>query len=434
MKKTLVILFAAALVVAFTLPASAFDSEFGGLWRTRWYVQTDFTGDDSGAQNVQVIDTRTRLYYTAVFSDNFRFVNRFEFNVGWGDNRSATAGGVPGVALSGGGGIGTDGRGIFRIKNSYADFRLGATRWTVGLQGAVLARGFLFDDDFAGLIARYQPGTTGDILVPLMYASISDSDANGTNGDTAGPNDDVSLWALYPFFSVGNMNFNPYLVYRHQNFSGTTDASGDTWWLGLDWDMKFSAWSLWLSGIYNGGEQDGGTNSAAGAKADLGGYLLGLGFNVPFGGFGIHGEGWYASGDNDAADDKNEAFQLPEGASYYWSEIMGFGIFDNQASKNAPANKISNVYAVNLGLDWKPSDLWALKADLWYASLVEDTALSAGEKDLGTELDVVLTYKLLENMNLDIVGAYLFAGKATTANAAEEKNPYELGLRMQFTF
>ena len=448
MKKTLVFLFAVLLVVAFTVPASAFESQFGGLWRTRWYVQQNFTGNDTikyvpsgsaksavnpstGAieatrggtfSNVNVIDTRTRLFYTAVFSDNFRFVNQFEFNVTWGDASGASTG-------DGGGGIGTDGRGTFRIKRSFVDFRLASTRWTVGLQGQVLARGFLFDDDFAGAILRYQPGTTADLLVPFMWAKSVEGFENkavvGTPAtDSTGTNDDQNIFAIYPFFPVGNMVINPYGVYLHNNLG----KDNDLWWLGVDLDFKFSAWSLWLSGIYNGGDV-----SATVSKESA--YLLGGGFNVPLGGFGVHGEIWYATGDDGSDATKDKSFSGLPGQSYYWSEIMGLGMFDNQASFGAPGNKISNILAGNLGIDWNPSDLWKLKADLWYAQLAEDNAV--GETSLGTELDVVLTYKLVENMNLDLVGAYLFSGKATDAGGGlvgKESDPYEIGLRMQFTF
>jgi len=50
MKKLLTGFLAAGLVALMVLPAMAFDSEFGGYWRTRAYVQKDFTGSDSGAK------------------------------------------------------------------------------------------------------------------------------------------------------------------------------------------------------------------------------------------------------------------------------------------------------------------------------------------------------------------------------------------------
>ena len=44
MKKLLTVLLAAGLVLALTLPASAFDSEFGGFWRTRALHPEEFHG------------------------------------------------------------------------------------------------------------------------------------------------------------------------------------------------------------------------------------------------------------------------------------------------------------------------------------------------------------------------------------------------------
>jgi hypothetical protein len=425
MKKTLILLLAVLLVVAFTMPASAFESVFGGYNRVRYYIQNNFTGDEDVAsvdypqiklpaatdalgfptvptatatKKVNQWDTRTRLFYTAVFSDDFKFVNAFEFNVTFGDDN--------------GGDVGTDGTGILRIKHSYADFRTGSLRWTTGLQGATLARGFLFADDFAGVIARYQPGTTGDMLIPVMFAKAVEGGATG-----AGANDDITLVAVYPYFPLGDgLNINPYLLYRWNNVGGDNDI----YWLGVDVDMKLGEIGLWLSGIYNGGDFSD--------DVDVSGYLAAIGADMPLGGMGLSAQIFYASGD-DNDDDTIDAFLPPEGASYYWAEIMGYGIFDNQVSAGAPADKISNILAAQIGVDLALTDDWALAADLWYAQLAEDNA--AGDSDLGTEIDVVVTYNIIENLKLELVGAYLLAGDATGGG---EDDPYELGLRTSFSF
>ena len=92
MRKALVILAAVTLVVAFTVPAVALEHEFGGYWRTRAYMNSDFDGTGSEANDLSQVDTRTRLYYTAVFSENFKFVNKFEFNNTWGDTEGGDIG------------------------------------------------------------------------------------------------------------------------------------------------------------------------------------------------------------------------------------------------------------------------------------------------------------------------------------------------------
>ncbi|MEE8481501.1 MAG: hypothetical protein V3T59_09700, partial [Desulfobacterales bacterium] len=62
MKKFAIFAFAALMVVAFTVPAAAVESSFGGYWRTRVYTQTDFSGTDTESQDVTQTDSRTRLY------------------------------------------------------------------------------------------------------------------------------------------------------------------------------------------------------------------------------------------------------------------------------------------------------------------------------------------------------------------------------------
>ena len=74
MKKLLFLLLTAAIVVVLANPASAFDSEFGGYWRTRAYSQSNFSGTDTGARDLTQVDTRGRLFYTAVFSEDLKFV------------------------------------------------------------------------------------------------------------------------------------------------------------------------------------------------------------------------------------------------------------------------------------------------------------------------------------------------------------------------
>ena len=187
MKKLLMGLLAAGLVVAMTVPAMAFDSEFGVYWRTRAYMQKNFTGSDTEAKDVQQVDTRTRLFYTAVFSEDFKFVNAFEFNNTWGDTV--------------GGDIGTDGTGIFRIKHSYANFNLGPVNFLIGLQPRVLHRGFVFSDDFAGAAITFK----GEgFQIPFIWMKAYEG---GTGNDK---NDfDVDYYALKPELYVRERQDHP---------------------------------------------------------------------------------------------------------------------------------------------------------------------------------------------------------------------------------
>ncbi len=413
MKKLFFAVLVTLIGLAFTAPAFAIDHQFGGYWRVRMYTQKNFDGSSevTGAAtttyavtstdgatvtltptttyangDVAVADTRTRLYYTAVFSDNFKFVNKFEMDATWGSGSSY-------------GDIGADGVNV-EVKNSYAEFNTAGALFRVGTQAGVLHRGFVFDDDFSGVVAAVGP-------VTFLYAKISEADDN-VSGDAA-------FYHVNAAFDLGAVKLTPTFTYY--------DLADDDhqWILGLDVDNEI----FWATLLYNGGETDNDDASA---------YLVAAGasFNVSDM-IGIHGQGFYATGDDNAADDDIDNFMdFNTGQCYYWSEIMGYGTFDNQASNGSPAGAISNIFALNMGLTVAPVEKLKLSADLWYAQLVEDDA--NGYDDLGVEVDLKATYELVEGLNLDVVAAMLFAGDATTNNDVNDENPWEVGTRLSLSF
>ena len=414
MRKLMVFLFAAGLFCIFATPASAVENIFGGYMRTRAFVNANFTGEDqSEALDTQVVDTRTRLYYTAKFSDAFKFVNKFEFNNTWGDTD--------------GGDIGADATDTLRIKNSYADFTLGNVNSKIGIQGATISRGLLFSDDFAGAIFTYQ---AGDMSVPFIWMKAYEG--YNVTGTTSRNDFDVDYYGINPSLKLGDATVKPLLLWvtsKDGSQWATTSAFEEynLYLFGADVDMKLDALSLWFTGIY----QMGSADLVGGGDVDFGGYLLALGGSADVGAASVHGQAFYATGDDDPTDGDVDSFVSLKGSSYYWSEIMGLGIFDANDSANSPDDNISNIMAINLGVTVKPMPKLSLTADLWYAALAEDNA--AGDDVLGTEIDLIATYKLMDNLNLDVVGAYLFAGDATY-NGTNDADPYEFGTRLSFGF
>jgi hypothetical protein len=363
-------------VMATTVPAV--ENEFGGYWRTRMVTQDDMVGEATRA------DTRTRLYYTAVFNENFKFVNKFEFNAVFGDTN--------------GGDIGADGD-TFRVKNSYADFKLGNAQFKVGIQGATLARGFLFADDFSGVVAIFN---AGDTALPFAWIKPQDDAFYAFERD---------YYATFPIIKVSDsLTLNPYFVYDKGE-----GIDHNNYYAGMDIDMKMDAFSFWGTGIYQFGEILGGQ--------DISAFLVAAGGSAG----PVHGQVFYATGDDDPTDGDRDDFVNPQGRSYYWSEIMGLGIFDNARSNGSPGDGITNIMAANVGFKVKPADKLTVGADLWYAALAEDNA--AGDSELGFEVDVVVTYALMDNLKLDLVGAYLFAGDATG-----DEDPVEVGARLSLSF
>ncbi len=371
--------------------AQAFENQFGGYWRTRLFYQDEFTAD----QDYFRVDNRTRLYYTAKFNDDFKFVNKFEFNTNWGDTGTA------------GGGIGADGRSIWRIKNSYADFTMGSVRTKVGIQGAAIARGFIFDDDFSGIMMT---GNMGAASVTPFWIAVQSEDGGGEDfdrnyfGATVGVkiSDAVSLTPYFLYDAAGSGST---VTVDDATGAETSVAAGDwdNWYLGTDFDMKMDAVSVWGTLIYN---------SAEIMDDDRDAFLGAVGVDAGI----AHGQAFYAG----------EEFVSAAGQSYYWSEILGLGVFDN-ASPGGPSNAISNVWAVNAGVTLKPADKLKIDADVWYAMLAEED--ENGEDELGLEFDGKLTYALMDNLTADVVLAYLVAGDATG-----DEDVFEGGVRLSLKF
>jgi len=469
MKRFGIAILAALMVVSLTIPAWAIESEFGGYWRTRFYTQQNFTGEDrTEAADVSAVDTRTRLYYTAIFHENLKFVNKFEFDATWGSREGSRDGGSgnvtnTGYSNRGYGMVGADAANL-EIKASYIDFNLGPVHSKIGVQPFSVARSLLIDagTEAAGLYLAYK----GDsFTIPFMWIkpweggqgnNEYDTNGDGVNDTTIANSDyDVDVLVLAPSFNVAEMfTINPYIAYffsddasnentalGSESFNlGYALADADDlnlWYLGLDIDVDFGMGSAWFTGIYQGGDVDYGTNQSADFKA----WLVALGGEVDLGTFDIHGQAFYATGDDDGtADGDIEHFFVAGGfQSYYWAEIMGYGDLGDtsyaQVSNNSPADKIGNIWAANLGATVKPMDKLKIRLDIWYAALNEGIVVNGSEEEtLGTEVDLKISYELVQNLNMDIIGAYLFAGDATTEKDPDDADPYEVGVKLSLSF
>ena len=468
MKKLIILAFAALLVFAFTVPAAAVEHQFGGYWRTRFFMQRDFHGYDEtvkgAGQDVSQVDTRTRLYYTAVINDNLKLVNKFEMDAVWG-------GMDPSTGVGNYGDPGADGIRV-EVKNSYAEFNWLNGIWRVGVMQWVLSRGFMTDDDAAGALFMYP---WGDHLVGAGWVRIFE----GAGGKDWASDQDLDFPAVFGVFKLGEgMTLNPWFAYGYSDSGGdnwwasnflnlavsnNSDGAVNAWWLGCDFDWNTDMYGLWFTGIYQGGSMGKGFTgfidnatgantilanaNTAGTEWDLNAYLVALGGHWNLGAGDIHGQVFYASGDDNPADNDWEEFDVFDARSYYWAEIMGLGLFDNQAPVNnqippfTGGDVISNMYAANLGVTWTFAEKHKFNVDLWYASRVEvDVPPIANfypDEDLGTEIDVRYTYPIVENLNLDVVAAYMFAGDGTYKQAAggpSDANPYELGMQLSLSF
>jgi hypothetical protein len=428
MKKLSILALAALLVVAFTIPAAALENEFGGYWRTRMYSQGHFDGEDGDDGSWRRVDTRTRLYYTAKINDNLKFVNKFEFDGTWGSTAgSRSAAGTGNRAYTE---VGADGANI-EIKNSYADFNLGPVNFTVGVQPYMLFRTAYIDDDASGVIARWK--VLDNFVLAGSWLKAFDGGAGQNNADIDSYTIGAGIW-----FSE-NISLKPAINWLYSSgtvgdfagLAGSAATSGELnrYTYGFDFDADFDAFSVWATAYGQAGDLENGAYD--GSDLDFKGYLAIVGGNVMLGPVDLHGQIIYASGDDDPLDDELESVSASS-AFYYWAEIIGLGIFDNDTPTGVPAGNIANITAGGIGVTLKPMDKLSLTTDVWYAELTEDDIF--GENEIGTELDVKVTYQLVEGLNLDLVGAYLWAGDAVSTDGSNDEDPYEIGARLSLSF
>jgi hypothetical protein len=182
--------------------------------------------------------------------------------------------------------------------------------------------------------------------------------------------------------------------------------------------------SAWFTGIYEAGSVD----LTSGDDLDVAATLAAVGGSFNMDALSIHAQAFYATGDDDPDDGDANDFYVPKGASYYWAEIMGYGSIDNAVSAGSSGDQITNITALNVGVD-VPLDKLTLTVDIWNANLIEDNA--AGDTELGTEIDVAAAYQLLDDLKLKVVAAYLAAGDATGGG---DENPTEVGAILSLSF
>jgi hypothetical protein len=270
-------------------------------------------------------------------------------------------------------------------------------------------------------------------------------------GTGSGNNEDIDAYTLTgAFWFSENISIKPSFSYAKSsevptlygtillNSAGGAGASralapfGDAniYTYGFDFDASFDAFSVWATAYMQSGDAETATGDV-----DFKGWLAAVGGNVALGPVDLHGEFFYSPGDDDALDSDIDNIWSPSG-SYYWSEIMGYGTFDRALPNGSPGDKIFNIWAVNLGTTFKPMDKLKVDVDLWYAEREEDLVFAPGvsEGELGTELDVKVRYQLVEGLNLDLIGAYLWAGDAVSVDGNNDEDPYEFGAQLSLSF
>lgn len=496
MRRFLVVSVICLTVLAVAVPSFALEVKWGGLYRSRIVSSHDFvtalateTRDNSNNytaapynRHYNRIDQRIRIFMDFISSENLKVVTKFESQAIWGSPATSLA------SNTGSGNVGAD-TGSLNVKNVYVDFKIPQTplRAKVGSQGINLVDSWIIDDDYSAamLEADLKPFT-----VALAYASGQNTDLlhEDENIDDLvavvdfkqGPFQAavVGLWqdAHNVRASIFPQTFDTPISGVVAAGSVTDPFTGRTYYvennqlfdLGLQLKYKIDYLGAYLNFVKNFGSVKMGTNRATLQSKDYTGWMLDAGLSYFCGPFTANIGGFYTTGQKVDSDPKSAGYLLPtlsdptrnadiEWFTYpasvpskYSSEIIGGGLFDNNVPNGGYWRGYpgpTNIWTITAGGAWQALPGTKLALSYYYWGTSEKVPGRYGTDGfvkfsnyLGNEINLNITQNIVDKLNLDLVGAYMFTGDAYHFKWVD-KNPdnhrdevYELGARLQWAW
>jgi len=445
MKRLLFCLVALVAVFALVMPTYAAEVKISGLFNAKAWARDNYDGDDDTDDSAQYVTQRMRMYFNVIASENLKLVYKNEIDMEWGDTRDATVQTTGGDNVSvyagrnDGGGVGGD-RVNLETKNVYLEFMVPDTpvKATLGLQGVAMHRGWFIDDDVAA--ARFDMNFD-PVTITAYWAGLSGLfESDMYNDENVDASDDNWQLVASGAYKAENMDARLSFAYeRKPNDTTTADQpeSNDLYLVMGEFNMSFDMVSFFVIAGKNFGEADGsGATSANNRNYD--GYMAHVGADFALDMATLRAQFMYVSGDKE--NDFDDDFQGLGGQTFSWAEIISDGYtYDRSASLSqiGAANKPSNMWAVGVGANLKPTDTTTIKLDVYYIGMVEKRTVAGSEEDeIGIEIDASLTQKIYDNLSLTILGAYMLAedgyGAAGGANAGDDA--FQVGLGVDFSY
>jgi hypothetical protein len=454
MKRLLFCVVALIAVAALVAPTYAAEMNINGINRIKFISAENLDGNDDTDDNDNFVKQRLRMYFTSVASENLKVVYKNEIDFEWGDN-SFNSGDT---TRGGGGRLGGDQVNL-ETKNIYMEFMVPDTplKATLGLQGVTLHKGWFISDDISA--ARFD--LNFDPVSVMAYWGIANDQ------DFTDASDDVWQAVASGAYKAENLDARLSFGYeKGQDDPTYANVKSDDFFLVMgELNMSFDMFSFFVIGAANFGERDG-DNSVAGKALDrdYSGYMFHAGVNFALDMATIRAQAFYASGDDeetydsdgDGVDDTrvntDDDFRTMSGQTFSWAEIVSDGYFweansnmtqissvgqDYNPPGHSASNHPSNVIALDLGADFKPTDTTTISADIWYITMVEDrTVGGSDEDDVGIEIDAKVVQKVYDNLDLLIVGAYMIAndGYGTDALDNSGDDAYVIGMGLNYKF
>jgi hypothetical protein len=310
---------------------------------------------------------------------------------------------------------------------------------TMGLQGITLHKGWFAGSDYSA--ARFDMNFD-PISITAYWAGLNGLfDDNSPGEDTDASNDNWQIVASGAY-KAENMDARLSFGYeRKPNDVNSTDQpeTNDLFLVMGELNMSFDMFSFYVIGGVNFGEADGSGGASANNR-DYSGYMFNAGVDFALDLATLRANVIWASGDDEG--DFDDDFQVMTGAVYSWAELISDGYtYDRNANLTQIGgdNKPSNMYAINVGADLKPTDTTTIMLDVYYIGMVEDRTIAGEDEDeIGIEVDARLTQKIYDNLSLTVLGAYMFAedgyGVYSPATTNSGDDAFQVGMGIDYKF
>jgi hypothetical protein len=458
MKNTLTISCVFAFVFFMILPAYAIEHQLGGFVRVRAFTAGDWSANDNDpGGNRSRVDSRSHLAYTAKINEDLTVYTELRMDSVFGGGRTTVEGVDENEISYGGSGISGVSEAWLKLKHSYIDFKINETNFLVGKQSFYEARGLLLYDAAPGI--RIKCPVSDQLTIDAKWIKF------GEGGQGGNAHQDVDTFAITPEIKLNdNIKIKPYFWYTTSRGMNNGEKTWNWWcsdinkftdldmyYLGFDFDASMGNTSIWFTTLYQAGSANVAEDNAqiwnGSGSVDFSGIVALGGGSLNLGKITLSGQLFYASGDDpNENDDKIEQFFSAEAGYYYWSEIMGLGSNDDAVPNNIGWS-LSNIMGGGGTLSFCATDDISLNFGLWYAAAVEDFQKSPDDApayiveadDYGTELNASMSYSLMENLSLSLIGAYVMAGDAMTEENVDGSNiegadPYFVQAQIKASF
>ena len=445
-----------ALLVGSAAVASAGAIELDGYLRTRGVIDKANTAKDSASNTYY--DQKAAIGVKGKVSDEVTGYMRLE--TGTSNKDKYIWGGETNAELQAGGYKNDDSS--MRLVQAWIDYKPSFWGVKVGHQPLALGEKLFFDHTKYGDDAINLYGDLAGTQFNLIGIKLQERQAYADGVATGSGNTNdvdayvVNLSRVFGDSFTGGLNYT-YLKGGTEDNNPITNPFPGMRMSNLGFDGKFKFGALNVTADFEkqfGTLKDDGTGLAntalAAHKLDAQGYAYQLTGDYAMGNSSVGLLYAVGSGDDNPNDTNNDTFvDFLSDVPYqvyipgYRAGVPGaFGLGNGDVNGNDRFTGLSNltVYQVNAKTETEFIKPLTLFGSLSYLQTTEDVNTNIGgtarmEDSLGTEIDMVATWKLTENLAYMVEAGYLFAGDAwKTAANNDPDNMYFLrhGLSLSF--